>query len=1023
MISTFPSLDLDLAGLDTPAFPLDFNPELLLNDESTADDFHNWLQSELDILQDSPKAAADDVAAEEPSAPSWGSSDAGSGPGQHQAGSSGMQAAPGVVELFQLQALAPGPNASQQGPWMEPQLLMQQQQQQQLTVQQQFAVQQQQQQQQQATQATQALAAATAGMQLAMQGKQEAVSTGMLYQQQPYEMQYMQQLQPGLQQQQYMYMPQPGPQQQQQQQQLPGSFVAAAPQVMMQPYPQMLPGQLLQPYSQAMFPGTGFPSMVLPPAWGAGMPNGGAAAAGSSGYAMPGSSSGFLQVSPVSMQPMTSEALLSPAGSSYYAEPSPTAAAAAFADAQQQQQQQQHGRAGSGHKARSKATGAAAAAAAAVAAAAVAAAAAEKPKPPSRRFRERQKETISSLEAEVTEKLAQLQALGAENEMLKLRSAVLEATVKGREYHMKIIKEHGPPVFDASEDGNGMLAALQQQQQWCFSGATDPDCSGASHSGVSGSAPTATATTHSSPSDTDGENAAEGAAGGVCGMSKSLSGMSHSSTATGTAVAAAAVVLKQEPTEPEARATNAAAAAAAAAAGAAAAGGSAAAAAAAAAAGKEGEDEADCGGLACCDAPQLCSAAQQKKTISTLKHMSTDEIIKHWKQFVHDVTGELLAAEQQQQQAAQAAASAGSDATAAAGGPGAIDSSSAEPCSATTSAAASVAKTCRWCSCSDSQEHSAEACEAQQRQQQQQRDGMPADANADANAAASEGRGCGGGKDPVVMAESGSGHPGAARIQALVNRYSYMTKFVALLNPGVLYHLYGRHLDSGLPAPYSDDHWRQVVMRLGLSKHQVTVILACAELYFSSMSALLQQRRGLQQQLKQADEGLSECQRRLLGVDGGLNQLQVLDALASNLKREHVLRIMLNCFVWGRSLNCLQFAKSAVYSYPFFPDVHAMVCVLYEDARAMAPNGQPALVFPHRQSSATAAAGNEAQLQALAEQLRAQSDCLRAEAEQQHQQQHQQQQQQGEAAAGVQYSGSMQSAGLGDLDLEAVLAA
>jgi hypothetical protein len=40
---------------------------------------------------------------------------------------------------------------------------------------------------------------------------------------------------------------------------------------------------------------------------------------------------------------------------------------------------------------------------------------------------------------------------------------------------------------------------------------------------------------------------------------------------------------------------------------------------------------------------------------------------------------------------------------------------------------------------------------------------------------------------------------------------------------------------------------------------------------------------------------------------------QVLDALASNLKREHVLRIMLNCFVWGRSLNSIQFAKSAVY--------------------------------------------------------------------------------------------------------------
>lgn len=37
----------------------------------------------------------------------------------------------------------------------------------------------------------------------------------------------------------------------------------------------------------------------------------------------------------------------------------------------------------------------------------------------------------------------------------------------------------------------------------------------------------------------------------------------------------------------------------------------------------------------------------------------------------------------------------------------------------------------------------------------------------------------------------------------------------------MLYHLFGRHLDTGLAAPYSDDHWRQTVSRLGLSKHQV----------------------------------------------------------------------------------------------------------------------------------------------------------------------------------------------------------
>lgn len=55
-----------------------------------------------------------------------------------------------------------------------------------------------------------------------------------------------------------------------------------------------------------------------------------------------------------------------------------------------------------------------------------------------RACRERQKATISSLEAEVTAKLAELQVLSQENEMLKLRSAVLEAVTSGREYHVSM---------------------------------------------------------------------------------------------------------------------------------------------------------------------------------------------------------------------------------------------------------------------------------------------------------------------------------------------------------------------------------------------------------------------------------------------------------------------------------------------------------------------------------------------------------------------------------------------------------
>lgn len=94
--------------------------------------------------------------------------------------------------------------------------------------------------------------------------------------------------------------------------------------------------------------------------------------------------------------------------------------------------------------------------------------------------------------------------------------------------------------------------------------------------------------------------------------------------------------------------------------------------------------------------------------------------------------------------------------------------------------------------------------------------------------------------------------------------------------------------------------------------NQVTHVLACAELYFSSLSTLLQERTKLQTAMAAAADGsLSECERRLFGLDGISDQLQLIEKLSSNLKKEHVLRIMLNCFVWGRILTAVQFAKTA----------------------------------------------------------------------------------------------------------------
>ena len=110
---------------------------------------------------------------------------------------------------------------------------------------------------------------------------------------------------------------------------------------------------------------------------------------------------------------------------------------------------------------------------------------------------------------------------------------------------------------------------------------------------------------------------------------------------------------------------------------------------------------------------------------------------------------------------------------------------------------------------------------------------------------------------------------------------------------------------------YVDNTHHPSLCVLPLSCTQVTYTVACAELYFSSLCSLMQERHALHEALVAADGALSECQRRLLGVDGGLDQLALLDRLSNNLKKEHVLRVMLNCFVWGRILSAVQFAKTA----------------------------------------------------------------------------------------------------------------
>jgi hypothetical protein len=127
---------------------------------------------------------------------------------------------------------------------------------------------------------------------------------------------------------------------------------------------------------------------------------------------------------------------------------------------------------------------------------------------------------------------------------------------------------------------------------------------------------------------------------------------------------------------------------------------------------------------------------------------------------------------------------------------------------------------------------------------------------------------------------------------------------------------------------------------------QVRHITACAELYFPAVHQLQAERATLQHKLQAS----GPAQGMLINSDGFTPMQPVLDLLATNLKKEHVMRVMLTGFVFGEVFSSLQKAKVIIFSAPVFPDMHAITCVMVKDALAQraAQGLPPRFVFPHR---------------------------------------------------------------------------
>lgn len=276
---------------------------------------------------------------------------------------------------------------------------------------------------------------------------------------------------------------------------------------------------------------------------------------------------------------------------------------------------------------------------------------------------------------------------------------------------MKIIKEHGPPTFDLGENSPHNSGPLSA---W-GSGKVNP-----------------------AGSDCNSEPAATAGSGGANDSPRSAS---ISSCNTGNIIAASV----DSPAGAEAPAGAAAAA-----------------------------DACPADPLKCAG-ETACTADMQKRSIRCIRQMTADDIIMHWRQFLHDVSEELLTADAQEEQQRLDAGQLGlSTMCQSYENQRRIMQEQQQQADedSNDSAAFALSKVCRWCGCTNTEGlHMEGGCQPEHHQQQQ--NDAAAAAAPPAPAPATSGAGGGGGVSATDE-----------RLMELVNKYSYMTKFVALLNPG-----------------------------------------------------------------------------------------------------------------------------------------------------------------------------------------------------------------------------------------------
>lgn len=166
------------------------------------------------------------------------------------------------------------------------------------------------------------------------------------------------------------------------------------------------------------------------------------------------------------------------------------------------------------------------------------------------------------------------------------------------------------------------------------------------------------------------------------------------------------------------------------------------------------------------------------------------------------------------------------------------------------------------------------------------------------------------------------------QITSIVRQTGYVCRHVALLNPALMTRFSNLNMENNTVQSGDDEQWQQVLEVLNLSAQQRRLMHGMFEIYARELQKVFKDRREVRAEWSTMNNRCSskacEAQAASLASICPNVQAALLDRLMVNLKKEYQCCVLLNGMFFDQILDSVQFAKCAVYSYPYFPNVLAL---------------------------------------------------------------------------------------------------